>query len=50
MDLTFNEKEEAFRQEVRAWIPQAMPEDMLDKARGAGGFTPEDSAIWHRIL
>ena len=50
MDLTFTEEEEAFRQEVRAWIPEAMPEDIREKARGAGGFTPEDSATWHRIL
>lgn len=50
MDLTFTEEEEAFRQEVRAWIQEAMPEDMREKARGAGGFTPEDSKIWHRIL
>jgi alkylation response protein AidB-like acyl-CoA dehydrogenase len=50
MDLTFNEDEEAFRLEVRAWIQEAMPEDMRQKARGAGGFMPEDSAIWHRIL
>ena len=28
MDLTFSEEEEAFRQEVRAWIPEAMPADM----------------------
>ena len=50
MDLTFTDEEEAFRQEVRAWIPEAMPDEMLEKARGAGGFTPEDSATWHRIL
>jgi alkylation response protein AidB-like acyl-CoA dehydrogenase len=50
MDLTFTEEEEIFRQEVRAWIQEAMPEDLREKARGAGGFTPEDSKIWHRIL
>ncbi len=50
MDLTFTEEEEAFRQEVRAWIPSAMPDAMREKARGAGGFTPEDSATWHRVL
>jgi alkylation response protein AidB-like acyl-CoA dehydrogenase len=50
MDLTFTDEEEAFRQEVRAWIPEAMPDEMREKARGAGGFTPEDSATWHRIL
>jgi alkylation response protein AidB-like acyl-CoA dehydrogenase len=50
MDLTFTEEEEAFRHEVRAWIQEAMPEEMRRKAEGAGGFTPEDSAEWHRIL
>ncbi len=50
MDLTFTEEEEAFRHEVRAWIQEAMPEKMRLKAEGAGGFTPEDSAEWHKIL
>ena len=50
MDLKFTEEEEAFRGEVRAWIQEAMPEEMRRKAQGAGGFTPEDSAEWHRIL
>ncbi len=50
MNLTFTEQEEAFRREVRAWIQGAMPEEMGRKARGAGGFTPEDSAAWHKIL
>jgi alkylation response protein AidB-like acyl-CoA dehydrogenase len=50
MKLTFTEEEEAFRREVRAWVQEAMPEDMRQKAQGEGGFTPEDSARWHRIL
>ncbi|MGB5368670.1 MAG: acyl-CoA dehydrogenase family protein [Polyangiales bacterium] len=50
MDLSFTDEEEAFRREVRDWIPNAMPEDMLETARGAGDFTPEDSATWHKIL
>ena len=49
MNLTFTEEEEAFRQEVRAWIRDAMPDDMRERAEGSGGFTPEDSANWHRI-
>jgi alkylation response protein AidB-like acyl-CoA dehydrogenase len=48
--LTFTEEEEAFREEVRAWIREALPEDMRRKAQGEGGFTPEESARWHRIL
>jgi alkylation response protein AidB-like acyl-CoA dehydrogenase len=50
MNLSFTEEEEAFRREVRAWIQDAMPADMRERAKGSGGFTPEDSATWHRIL
>lgn len=50
MNLTFTEEEEAFRRHVREWIEQAMPEDMRRKAKGDGHFTPEDSAVWHKIL
>jgi alkylation response protein AidB-like acyl-CoA dehydrogenase len=50
MNLTFTDEEEAFRQEVREWIASAMPADMKARAQGSGGFTPEDSAVWHRIL
>lgn len=50
MNLTFTEEEEAFRREVRTWIERAMPEDIREKARGAGHFTPEDSLVWHKIL
>jgi alkylation response protein AidB-like acyl-CoA dehydrogenase len=50
MNLSFTEEEEGFRREVRAWIQDAMPADMRERAKGSGGFTPEDSATWHRIL
>lgn len=50
MNLTFTEEEEAFRREVRAWIEDALPEEIHRKAQGAGGFTPEESAQWHKIL
>ena len=49
MDLSFTAEEETFREEVRGWIRKAMPDDMLETARGAGDFTPEDSATWHNI-
>ncbi|MGB5697338.1 MAG: acyl-CoA dehydrogenase family protein [Polyangiales bacterium] len=50
MNLTFTEEEEAFRREVRAWIEESMPEEIHRKAQGAGGFTPEESTRWHKIL
>jgi alkylation response protein AidB-like acyl-CoA dehydrogenase len=50
MNLTFSEEEEAFRQEVRAWIQEAMPEDMRQRAQGTGGFSAQDSVTWQRIL
>ena len=50
MNLTFTEEEEAFRQEVRTWIQEAMPGDMRERAQGTGGFSPEDSVTWQRIL
>jgi alkylation response protein AidB-like acyl-CoA dehydrogenase len=50
MNLTFSEEEEAFRQEVRAWIQEAMPEDMRARAEGTGGFSLEDSVAWQKIL
>jgi len=50
MNLTFTEEEEAFRREVRAWLEESMPEEIHRKAQGAGGFTPEESTRWHKIL
>ena len=35
---------------INAWIQEAMPPAMRARAEGSGGFTPEDSATWHRIL
>jgi alkylation response protein AidB-like acyl-CoA dehydrogenase len=50
MEMTFTAEDDQFRQEVRAWIEQAMPPHIKDKARGGGGFSHEETIEWHKIL
>ncbi|MBW2688055.1 MAG: acyl-CoA dehydrogenase family protein [Deltaproteobacteria bacterium] len=50
MNLTFTEEEDAFRQEVRAWMQEAMPEGLRRAAQGAGGLNFEESVEWHKLL
>jgi alkylation response protein AidB-like acyl-CoA dehydrogenase len=50
MDLSFTPQEEAFREEVRAWIGQAIPASIRDKADNGGHFSHEETMQWHRIL
>ncbi|MBW1762628.1 MAG: acyl-CoA dehydrogenase family protein [Deltaproteobacteria bacterium] len=50
MNLTFTEEEDAFRQEVRAWMQEAMPEELRRAAQGAGGLNFEESVEWHKLL
>jgi alkylation response protein AidB-like acyl-CoA dehydrogenase len=50
MDLNFTPDEQAFRAEVRAWITQALPEDLAVKARASAQFTHDELMRWHRIL
>ncbi len=50
MDLSFTAEEEAFREEVRAWIAQAMPPHIKAKAEVDGHFEHEETMEWHRIL
>jgi len=50
MDLSFTPQEERFRQEVRAWIAEAMPADLAAKARVDGHFDHAEVMRWHRIL
>ncbi|MCD0418156.1 acyl-CoA dehydrogenase family protein [Rubrivivax sp. JA1024] len=50
MDLDFTEEEQAFRQEVRAWVGEHLPADIRDKVRAARALTREDNQRWARIL
>lgn len=50
MDLNFTSDEQAFRARVRAWITQALPEDLAVKARASAHFTHDELMRWHRIL
>ena len=50
MDLSFSAEDEAFRREVRAFIEEAMPDDLRAKAEIDAQFSPQDVKQWHRIL
>jgi alkylation response protein AidB-like acyl-CoA dehydrogenase len=50
MDLTFSAEEEAFRQEVRAFIEEAMPPHIARKAARGEYFTHDELMQWHKIL
>ncbi|HYB99858.1 MAG TPA: acyl-CoA dehydrogenase family protein [Candidatus Limnocylindrales bacterium] len=50
MDMSYTPEQIAFRDEVRAWIKQAMPEHIRHKAEAGGHFEHEEIMEWHRIL
>ncbi len=50
MDLRFTPEEEAFREEVRAYIDEAMPPHIKAKAESGAPFTNAEMMEWHRIL
>jgi alkylation response protein AidB-like acyl-CoA dehydrogenase len=50
MDLSFSPEQEAFREEVRAWIGTAMPDDLREKAEHDAQFDHADTMRWHKIL
>lgn len=50
MDLSFSPEEEAFRQEVRAWIQEAMPPHIKEKASNMAQFSHHERMEWHKIL
>jgi alkylation response protein AidB-like acyl-CoA dehydrogenase len=50
MEMTFTPEQIAFREEVRAWIREAMPPSMRDKADVDGSFEHGEVMEWHKIL
>ena len=50
MDMTFTPEQIAFRDEVRAWIQQAMPPHIKHKAENGGHFEHAEIMEWHKIL
>ena len=50
MDLAFTPEEEAFRQEVRAWVHANLPQELSHKVHNALRLTREDMQQWARIL
>nr|WP_315227525.1 acyl-CoA dehydrogenase family protein [uncultured Limnohabitans sp.] len=50
MDLAFTPEEEAFRQEVRAWVHANLPKDLSHKVHNALRLTREDMQRWAKIL
>ena len=50
MDLAFTPEQQSFREEVRKWIPRAMPADMRRKAEAGASFHQDETMQWHRIL
>jgi alkylation response protein AidB-like acyl-CoA dehydrogenase len=50
MDLNFTAEELAFREEVRAWVRENLPQDIAHKVRNDLRLTKDDLQRWARIL
>src|SRR5690625_4725013 len=50
MDLQFTPEEQAFREEVRAFIREKLPPEIQAKVKGGRKLTKEDIVRWHKIL
>lgn len=50
MDLNFTPEEQAFREEVRAWVRENLPQDISHKVHNALRLTKDDMQRWARIL
>ncbi|CTQ51376.1 acyl-CoA dehydrogenase family protein [Jannaschia donghaensis] len=50
MNLEYSDAQKAFRDEVRAFLADNLPERLTDKGRGMRGLTKADHEEWHAIL
>ncbi|MDB5890998.1 MAG: acyl-CoA dehydrogenase-like protein, partial [Polaromonas sp.] len=50
MDLAFTPEEQAFREEIRAWVHANLPKDISDKVHRALRLSRDDMQCWARIL
>lgn len=50
MDLAFTPEEQQFREEVRAWVRENLPQDIAHKVHNALHLTRDDMQRWARIL
>ncbi|CAN7272155.1 acyl-CoA dehydrogenase family protein [Variovorax sp. LjRoot84] len=50
MDLSFTPEEQKFREEIRAWVKDNLPQDISHKVRNALELTREDLQRWAKIL
>lgn len=50
MDLAFTEEEQSFRQEVRQWVKENLPESIAHKVHNALRLTRDDMQAWAKIL
>lgn len=50
MDLNYSPEEEAFRDEVRVWLRENLPDDLRDKVVNYKELGKDDLLRWHRIL
>ena len=50
MDLAYSSQEQAFRNEVRAWLADNLPADIRGKVTGYRSMAKEDIIRWHKIL
>ena len=50
MDLSFTPEEDAFREEVRSFLKENLPEDIAAKVRSGAEMGKEDTMRWHKIL